>query len=111
MYLMAVLARHFIALTVFSLPLFIYYSSNDVREFALNPMYPLKQFSLGNLGGSNVICMHQRMAFDNVFLSCPHGMVIDYDNILYGVLSPELDKANYCYEPAIWENPSNSENA
>lgn len=56
--LMTSIAKLFLVLTVLSLPLLIYYANNEVKALSDFPFYPIKQFSLGNLGGSSVTCIH-----------------------------------------------------
>jgi hypothetical protein len=39
--------------------------------------------------------------------SCPPGTEIDWNNIIYGIMSPKLALSYYCTEAAILDNVEN----
>jgi hypothetical protein len=94
-------SKLFLLLSFIVLPLFYYYSSNGVETYSKESGYMLKQFSLGNMGGSSVVCENKFLSDQRLIMSCPTGTIFDYDNVIYGVMSNKLDKLNYCRNEAI----------
>ena len=97
------LMRFFLMLTIFALPLYIFYAGNDQQGMSLESLYFFKQFTIGNLAGASVACRSKRIGAGSVSVSCPAGTIIDYDNLIYGVMSQSLSQSNYCSEEGIWE--------
>jgi hypothetical protein len=77
------------------------------------------QFSLGNMGGSNIQCSQHGLTVENKTMSgkttydytsfvaeCFNG-VLSTDKAKFGILSTELDKQTYCRDNATWTVPSN----
>lgn len=56
---------------------------------------------LGNLGGTHMICEHQRLEAESVELKCDKGFVLDTDHAVFGVISNEFKFFGLCTEKAI----------
>lgn len=66
------------------------------------PRYIFNQFSLGNMGGTSVECVHKPIKETSFTLKCYYGNV-QPTKADFGILSTTLDKQNYCTNKAIWE--------
>lgn len=55
------LAFMMLFITIFMIPVMSIYAFNDTQEFIKSPMYALNQFTLGNYGGSSMLCQHTRV--------------------------------------------------
>ena len=105
--MMLQLCEMFLIITVFFIPVYIWYAGN--REGALsskemNPFKQLRVFTMGNLGGASTICAQKKIGSNSIALECPTGLDIDYDNIIFGTMSTDLDVSYYCQEEAIFKS-------
>ena len=57
--------------------------------------------SLGNLGGSNMYCDHQRLHNEKLDMYCENGMLFNAKAAKFGVISNEFKFYGYCTEKAI----------
>ena len=106
-----------IFVTIFFTPLMTEFA--DQKGLKHEPRYMFNQFSLGNMGGSNIQCSQHGLTVENNTL--PHKTTYDYtsfvaecyngvlstDKAKFGILSTELDKQTYCRDKAIWNVTSN----
>ena len=93
-----------IFVTIFFIPLMTeFYNQKGLKH---EPRYVFNQFSLGNMGGSDIQCSQHSLS-DGLFVAeCIH-KVLNTTKAKYGVLSTELDKQTYCRDNATWSVPSN----
>jgi hypothetical protein len=52
--------------------------------------YIINMFSLGNLGGSNVVCSTATLRKESIGIKCPTGTILDTRNITYGVMDQSI---------------------
>jgi hypothetical protein len=104
--MMLELCHMFLVISVFFIPVFMWYSGNKegaLRSKEMNPFKQLRAITMGNLGGATTMCTQKKYASGSLSFECPTGLDIDYDNIIYGSMSTELDVSYYCQEQAIFE--------
>jgi len=70
-------------------------------------MTQLQAYTIGNMGGAQVVCHQKKLNAQKMNFECPPGLDIDYDNVIYGIMSPKLDLSYYCTEEAIHASPFN----
>lgn len=95
----------FIMITLFCFPLYVYYGTGVGLKgwVSFNTM---SRFTMGNLGGSSVICKHQMLTRGTLRLFCPPNSVIDARNIQYGVLSNQNEYHDQCHSKVVDEELS-----
>lgn len=76
-------------ITIFFTPLMIEFS--QWNGLAKEPRYIFNQFSLGNLGGTDVKCEHHLISDKSFTFKCYDG-TMSADKAKFGVLSTNLDK-------------------
>lgn len=83
------------------------FSKNDIDYFKTS--YGIfDEYTLGNLGGSNVICQQTKIIkAPNVELLCPHGTVMKSDKLVYGIINQGIDNDKFCLEQAILDYTNN----
>lgn len=84
----------FMMITLFSLPLFIIYGRHEGFKGWLS--YPISRFTMGNLGGSSMMCKHKVLG-DKIRLFCPPNSEIDANNAQFGILSNQFESHEYCH--------------
>jgi len=97
--MMLELCEMFVIISLFFIPVYMWYSGN--KESALNTkeMNPFKQlriFTMGNLAGATTMCAQKKLGSGSMPFECPTGLDIDYDNIIFGVMNTELPVTYYC---------------
>jgi hypothetical protein len=98
----------FIIITLFFIPVYGWYGSNEfLHSNAANPLMKFPLMTLGNVGGAHVHCSNKKIESQSLSFECPTGTDIDYDNIIYGVMSPKLELNYYCSEAAIDASDAN----
>ena len=71
----------------------------------------INKFSIGNMGGSTVVCKQEKIGIaKQLVLSCPIGTEMLQSSIIFGAMNQDLNQLNYCLESKIWENSDNSDN-
>lgn len=108
--MMRELCNMFMTITVFFLPVFMWYKGNKANALvseSFNPMTQLQAYTIGNMGGAQVVCHQKKLNAQKMNFECPPGLDIDYDNVIYGIMSPKLDLSYYCTEEAIHASPFN----
>jgi len=102
----------FFTISLFFIPVFSWYKYNPQRALASespNPFRQLQSYTIGNMGGSQVICQQKKLNVKSMTFECPPGTDIDYSNIIYGIMSPKLDLSYYCTEEAILASSGNDD--
>lgn len=110
--LQATMAFMFATVTFFFLPVFFWYKKNPANALeteSFNPMTRLQSYSLGNMAGAQVVCTQRKLDALSMSFECPPGTDIDYNNVIYGIMSPQLDLAYYCTEAAIRASAKNDD--
>lgn len=88
----------FTAITIFSIPMYYAFSKNDIGYFKTS-YSSFDKFTLGNLGGANVVCQQATIIkAATVEILCPHGTEMEFENLTYGLINPNLIKQNFCLE-------------
>jgi len=94
----------------------IFCKYGGLKEYS--KMYALDQFTLGNMGGSSVLCKNFPLAVDKVqlSLSCASGKmsttapafnaVDDTPIFTYGIINSSQDQKNYCQRSAFEDSYS-----
>jgi hypothetical protein len=86
--IMRELSLMFLTITAFFFPVYMWYKYNGQQALAssaANPFTQLQSFTLGNMGGSQVICSQKKLSAQKLTFECPPGTDIDYKNIIYGI--------------------------
>lgn len=92
----------FVAITIFSIPMYYAFSKNAIDYFNSSPNNMFDRYTLGNLGGASVICLQANLAkASNFEMQCPHGTQMDMQKLTYGIINPNLVQINFCKEEAI----------
>lgn len=97
--MMLQLCEMFFIITMFFIPVFVWYRNNAESALAtkeLNPIKQLKAFSLGNMGGATTVCAQKKVKTNSIHIECPEGLFMDYDNIIFGAMSSELSVSYFC---------------
>jgi len=89
------------------LPVLMVYANNPVHELQTEGKYFINMFSLGNLGGSDVVCTASTLMKASIGIKCPTGTFIDSDSITYGVMDSKIVSQDYCTNEAIWAKKQN----
>jgi hypothetical protein len=95
-----------IFITIFMSPLMIEFSRNS--GLAKESRYVFNQFSLGNMGGTTILCEHSIISDKHFTAKCYDG-ILSADKAKFGVLSTALDKQTYCRTDAVF-NVKNTAN-
>ncbi len=94
---MQLLVYMFLMITIFCIPLFYIYSNNKVKFLQFDSGYIFNKFSLGNMGGSTVVCKHEKIGVSKELdLSCPIGTELLQSSIIFGAMNQDLNQLNYC---------------
>lgn len=105
--MMLQLCEMFFIITLFFIPVFVWYHNNEENALAttaMNPIKQLKTFTLGNMGGASTVCAQKKIKSGSMSIECPAGLFMDYNNIIFGVMSSEMSVSYYCQEKAIFES-------
>lgn len=105
------LSNMFIAITIFFIPVYSWYKGNSAHALettSLNPFQRLQSLTLGNMGSAQVVCNQKKLNAKKMTFECPPGLDIDYNHVIYGIMSPKLDLSYYCTEEAIRLSPANA---
>jgi hypothetical protein len=69
--------KMFAFISIFFIPVMFMYGNNDqeamTKQSGLN--YMISGLSLGNLGGSDIVCQHNPLMFNEINLHCPVGRI------------------------------------
>jgi len=110
--MMRELSNMFIAITIFFIPVYGWYKGNEagaLERQSFNPFERLQSFTLGNMGGAQTVCGQKKLNAEKLTFECPPGLDVDYDNVIFGIMSPKLDLSYYCSEEAIRLSPDNKD--
>lgn len=108
--MMRELSNMFVAITLFFIPVYMWYKGNPAHALekdSLNPFDRLQSYTLGNMGGAQVVCAQKKLNAQKLTFECPPGLDVDYDNVIFGIMSPKLDLSYYCSEEAIRQSADN----
>jgi hypothetical protein len=97
--MMLQLCEMFFVITLFFIPVIIWYHTNEENALAttsINPIKQLKSYTLGNAGGASTVCAQKKIKSRSMSIECPAGLFMDYDNIIFGVMSSKLSVSYYC---------------
>ena len=72
------------------LPTLFVYAHNPVMQLQSQGKYFINMFSLGNMGGSNVVCSTATLRKSAVGIKCPTGSFLDIKNMTYGVMDQSI---------------------
>jgi hypothetical protein len=53
------------------------------------------------MGGSNVFCATAVLNKKGISIKCPTNSIIDYENVIYGVMDQSILNQDYCTNKAI----------
>ena len=53
------------------------------------------------MGGSNVVCATAVLNKGDISFKCPTGSIIDYENVIYGLMDQSILNQEYCTNEAI----------
>lgn len=53
------------------------------------------------MGGSNVVCATAVLNKEKIYVKCPTNSIIDYENVIYGVMDQSILNQEYCTNEAI----------
>ena len=110
--MMLQLCEMFVIITIFFIPVYAWYA--NVEEHALassepNPIKQMRALTLGNMGGASTVCAQKKINAGSIQLECPQGLFMDYNNIIFGSMSKNLDVTYFCQEEAIFRSKDNAE--
>ena len=94
-------ALMFFFISLFCIPVFFVNGMNQTQGLKLlNPDYKFQmtRFSIGNLGGADVICNQKPLRDKHIDLACTNGqkVFLDVDNAEYGVMSSFIENKIHC---------------
>jgi len=92
-----------LTISLFCIPLFMGYSRNSEKGLATESKYFINQYSLGNMGGSNIMCSQKRIGTATMRLTCPNGLM-QTEQATFGLMNMDVDQKIYCTEQAIWSS-------
>jgi len=108
--MMISMAMFCLMVTLFMLPVYNGYAFNDEKGLQNESKYPINQFSIGNLGGSNIFCAQKRVGTGSFAMSCPNGQfTINETSVHLGLMSMDIPQKIFCKEDAIWESNSKTD--
>ncbi len=88
------LSLMFVCITIFCLPVYWIYSSGTA--FSQQRSFLVSKFSIGNLGGSSVVCDSTKMWKQHADISCPYGTFIDTNVAEIGMISMNVPSKSHC---------------
>ena len=83
-------------ITLAFLPVLCVYSNNTVNALAPRPKAFLNMWSLGNYGGSSVVCKRTLMKSNFMDFQCPAGTIIDVTDPIFGIMNTGIKEPIYC---------------
>lgn len=107
--IMLSLSFMFIIITIFCIPIFMFYSENQMETMSTLGLTGFKlatqKFTLGNLGGAETFCDGTRLEAGKIKLTCTNGKQaqINHNFIEYGLINREIDNNEICLNSVIEE--------
>ena len=72
------------------LPVIFVYADNPIMQLQTQGKYFINMFSLGNMGGSDVVCTTAIILKGSIGIKCPQGTIIDEKFVTYGVMDQSI---------------------
>eukprot|EP00355_Strombidium_rassoulzadegani_P007408 CAMPEP_0168620868 /NCGR_PEP_ID=MMETSP0449_2-20121227/7377_1 /TAXON_ID=1082188 /ORGANISM="Strombidium rassoulzadegani, Strain ras09" /LENGTH=1171 /DNA_ID=CAMNT_0008661923 /DNA_START=74 /DNA_END=3586 /DNA_ORIENTATION=+ len=99
--IMLSLCLMFFSITLFCLPLYYMFAYNDaqgLKNFNEGFKFQITKWSLGNMGGSTVICFNKAIKSRDLKITCPNAQnaQIDIQNVQFGVMSQHIENKVFC---------------
>lgn len=89
----------FLVIAMFCLPLYYLYGSNvGLSEWK---SFPIMRFTMGNLGGANVVCKHSSLSHGFIKLQCSPNTQMDVRQAVFGVISNDFDSLDHCHQSSV----------
>ena len=107
--IMLSLSKMFIGISLACIPIFMFYSQNNMQAMSTMDLSPFKlatqQFTLGNLGGAETFCDGARLRAGKMKLSCTNGVKakISHASVEYGLINRDIGNNELCANSAIDE--------
>ena len=86
----------FVFITIFSMPIYYLYAS-EAGFSDQGKSYLVSRYSLGNLGGSSVTCVQNRLGRGLIGLNCPVDTYLDPQFAVMGIISAETESKKFCH--------------
>lgn len=88
----------FLMISLFVIPIFIFYSRGQHYTGVHNPITKL---FIGNFGAVTMFAKAVRFANERMDIYCPRGTVLDANNAHFGILSNEFNSFIYCHKSSV----------
>lgn len=93
------LSAMFVCISLICIPIFLIYSSG--QAYSQQKSFIISKFTLGNLGGSQIVCDQTKIWKKKAEISCPVGTYLDTDFVELGIMSMNLPSKSHCTQHSV----------